>query len=465
MRKKITSCLLLLGALSIVLQSCRTDEATTTEEQAQKEKITFFEHFEQGKPLSKNSSLNYAIPFGQSIGAYFQKYPEKKTELENKHGRIDLKVSSQDISGDEGDGRKLLFFPILKDGKVTAVIAGVVNAKRDYLYFDVYNSGHADVFYLLNKFQQYYNAKTLQKGGNDPHEIEGIIITVIRPVKLTQYDGWSGNGGLGSGGHDMGGGNEDFGGGNGPGTSQNPNNTNPCEKAQTENDKAKTLLETAAISNQKTELTKTLGTDTNEKSFSFGKDSNGNYKVKAIIAGTNGNSVGVVATNNTISLEGGIHTHTSNLYNSFSAGDFYAFQQANTANPNFNYFYVFGAGNSAYALTITNPSAFAGLSTNFPMATYFDTSTGSWNINSNIGADFEFAFNQFSANGISEDEAFENATAMIMSKYDMGISLSKKDVSGAFKSIFVKEKLISVNLAGVVVSIKTYEKTTDCNLQ
>ncbi|MFP3836303.1 hypothetical protein SCA31_25725, partial [Chryseobacterium sp. SIMBA_028] len=63
--------------------------------------------------------------------AYFEKYPEKKTELENKYGTVDLRVSSQDIGGDEGDNRKLLFFPMLKDGKVTAVIAGVINAERD----------------------------------------------------------------------------------------------------------------------------------------------------------------------------------------------------------------------------------------------------------------------------------------------------------------------------------------------
>ncbi|MFP3600255.1 hypothetical protein, partial [Chryseobacterium sp. SIMBA_029] len=74
------------------------------------------------------ASNNYALPFGNSMLAYFEKYPEKKTELENKYGTVDLKVSSQDIGGDEVDNRKLLFFPMLKDGKVTAVIAGVINA-------------------------------------------------------------------------------------------------------------------------------------------------------------------------------------------------------------------------------------------------------------------------------------------------------------------------------------------------
>ncbi|MFP3834219.1 hypothetical protein [Chryseobacterium sp. SIMBA_028] len=40
-----------------------------------------------------------------------------------------------------------------------------------------------------------------------------MIIRVTRPVRLTMYDGWAGNGGPGNGGHDMGGGPGDYGGG------------------------------------------------------------------------------------------------------------------------------------------------------------------------------------------------------------------------------------------------------------
>ncbi|MFP3831478.1 hypothetical protein [Chryseobacterium sp. SIMBA_028] len=166
--------------------------------------------------------------------AYFEKFPEKKTELENKYGTVDLRVSSQDIGGDEGDNRKLLFFPMLKDGKVTAVIAGVINAERDYLYFDVHQSTHSDVIYLINTFQDYYETKTVSRNSNNPIDVGEVIIRVTRPVKLTMYDGWAGNGGPGNGGHDMGGGNGDFGGyGGGGGYAPNtPNNTNPCEQTK-----------------------------------------------------------------------------------------------------------------------------------------------------------------------------------------------------------------------------------------
>ncbi|MEG0927272.1 hypothetical protein [Chryseobacterium sp.] len=241
MKKNLVYGLLLLSTLSVSLNSCRTDEMLTGTEQTQKEKISFFERFEKEKSISKNTgSSNYAIPFGNSMLAYFEKYPEKKTELENKYGFVDLKISSQDIGGDEGDNRKLLFFPMLKDGKVTAVIAGVVNAERDYLYFDVHQNTNSDVIYLINKFQDYYDSKTISRNSNNPIDVGEVIIIVTRPVKLTMYDGWGGNGGLGNPGHDMGGGNGDFGGnGGGTGNPYTPQNQNPCEKMKAENQNEK----------------------------------------------------------------------------------------------------------------------------------------------------------------------------------------------------------------------------------
>ncbi|MFP3834878.1 hypothetical protein [Chryseobacterium sp. SIMBA_028] len=233
MKTNLVCGLLLLGMLTVSLNSCRTDEMLTSTEQTQKEKIAFFERFEKEKSLSKNAaSNNYALPFGNSMLAYFEKYPEKKTELENKYGTVDLRVSSQDIGGDEGDNRKLLFFPMLKDGKVTAVIAGVINAERDYLYFDVHQSTHSDVIYLINTFQDYYETKIVSRNSNNPIDVGEVIIRVTRPVRLTMYDGWGGNGGPGNGGHDMGGGPGDYGGGGSGSNPNTPNNTNPCEQTK-----------------------------------------------------------------------------------------------------------------------------------------------------------------------------------------------------------------------------------------
>ncbi|WP_276877942.1 hypothetical protein [Chryseobacterium joostei] len=439
------------------LNSCRTDEILTDTEQTQKEKIAFFERFEKEKSLSKNAgSSNYAIPFGNSMLAYFSNYPEKKTELENKYGTVDLRVSSQDM--DLENGRKLLMFPMLTDGKVTAVIGGVINAERDFLYFDVYKEGHPDRDYLIQTFQQHYNSLSLGR----TIDVGEVVIIVKKPA-LTKPDPWDED--PGDGGHDMGGGPGDYGGGGGGASSGNSGTSDPCGKAETHNDDAKEIVEDSAVSVQKAAITMTIKTDTNEKSFSFGKDKDGKYQTTAVKTGTGGNSVGVVATSGSITIQGGAHTHTAGLYSSFSAGDFYAFQQANASNSSFIYYYVFGADNSTYVFNITNPTNFANFASNYPVATYFDTTTGGWNIDSSIGLDFNISMQQFINGGKTDDEAFALASALIMNKYKMGLSLSKRDnMTGKFKSLFVKENHTFINAGGTPIVLLSYSETTDCNL-
>ncbi|MGU3375775.1 hypothetical protein [Chryseobacterium sp. M5A1_1a] len=228
MKKNLVYGLLLLSTLSVSLNSCRTDEMLTGTEQMQKEKIAFFERFEKEKSFSKNTeSNNYALPFGNSMLAYFENYPDKKTELENRYGIVDLKVSSQDMDLD--GGKKLLMFPMLTDGKVTAVIGGVINAERDFLYFDVYKEGHPDRDYLIQTFQQYYNSLSLGRTID-----VGEVVIIVKKPQLTKPDPWDDLGG--DGGHDMGGGNGDYGSGNGgggsSGTPNTPNNTDPCAQMQ-----------------------------------------------------------------------------------------------------------------------------------------------------------------------------------------------------------------------------------------
>ena len=224
MKKNLVYGLLLLSTLTVSLNSCRTDEMLTGTEQTQKEKIAFFERFEKEKSLSKNAgSSNYAIPFGNSMLAYFDKYPEKKTELENKYGTVDLSVSSQDM--DLENGGKLLMFPMLTDGKVTAVIGGVINAERDFLYFDVYKVGHPDRNYLIQTFQQHYSSLSMGRTID-----VGEVVIIVKKPELKKPDPWDED--PGDGGHDMGGGNGDFG-GNGGGSSGSsdpnaPSTPDPC---------------------------------------------------------------------------------------------------------------------------------------------------------------------------------------------------------------------------------------------
>ncbi|WP_284462046.1 hypothetical protein [Chryseobacterium sp.] len=448
--------LLLLSILSVSLNSCRTDEILTDTEQTQKEKIAFFERFEKDKSFSKDaSSNNYALPFGNSMLAYFSNYPDKKTELENRYGTVDLTVSSQDIGGNEGDNRKLLFFPMLKDGKVTAVIAGVINAERNYLYFDVHQNTNSDVYYLINKFQDYYNTKTVSRNSNNPIDVGEVIIIVTRPVKLTMYDGWGGNGGPGNGGHDMGGGPGDYGGGSGS-NPNNPNTNDPCAKAKEGNNTADKISETSEFKEKRDSVKIGIANAGPEKGYVFGKDANGNFKSGDIKTGTNSN-INLPSIDPNYTITGSVHTHAGDdNFDSFSPLDFYGLGEHNQINPSYNMMFVFGATGSEYSLVITDPIKLKNFISANGQISNIGTDNG-WVKGTSIGDHFLDALKQFINNGKGLDAAYALANAYVLTKFDIGMAISKKESDGKFKTLFIKEKCDSNN-------ITNYEETSDCNL-
>ncbi|POR26786.1 hypothetical protein BWK58_05160 [Flavobacterium columnare] len=220
--------------LFITTWSCSIDDEVIDKATNGNKKIAIFQQFEDRMLSSKGANLNYARPFAECVGMYFNKFPQMELFIKDNYGTIDLKVSSQTIASTSEDKRKLIFYPILKNGIVKAVAAGLVNAERDFLYFKIYQNEHPDVLYLINTFQQHYNKNTYAKGG-DTHELNEVVITVRRPSQLTQYDGWSGNGGLGSIGALMYGDGSIFGNYNEGGSIALPNsgNTDPCTNVAT----------------------------------------------------------------------------------------------------------------------------------------------------------------------------------------------------------------------------------------
>ncbi|MCY0978966.1 hypothetical protein PGH12_09175 [Chryseobacterium wangxinyae] len=267
------------------------------------------------------------------------------------------------------------------------------------------------------------------------------------------------------------------GGGSGPGglgsnppdeTTTAPNlppKGSPCQKAINNNVHSKELLADVKIAAAQTQLTSSLATDTNEKSFSFGKDAIGDYDTTPINTSTAGNQVGVQANNPNLAIEGGGHTHTIDLYNCFSSGDIYSLQGANAINSNFKTFFVFANGGVVYALTITDPVKYANFVANNPAGTHLDITTSYWKPTSPIYAESENIKDIFAKQGLSDDDAYANAVAFVLNKYDMGATVSQKDAAGNFNSIFIKENIINVNIGGVNVPITTYTQTTTCNLK
>ena len=135
---------------------------------------------------------------------------------------------------------------------------------------------------------------------------------------------------------------------------------------------------------------------------------------------------------------GGIHTHPSGHYTAPSAADIYAFHNMNAGNNNFQFYFTWAADGSKYAMTITDATAFNNFVTTYPKSNNI-TPDNQWNINSTIGKEFRNTVSFLTMRqNMSKQTAYENAFAYILGKYT-GVTLSKQDTNGDFKSIYVKE--------------------------
>lgn len=239
------------------------------------------------------------------------------------------------------------------------------------------------------------------------------------------------------------------------------NNPSPCVKIVSENTKVKTIFTKSIISAKNTTMKATITTDTIEKAFIFGKNDRGVDKTSDIINGVNGYNVQMPSTHDDFTVEGGFHNHTNEVYEVPSPGDIYWFMHNNSDEPSFQYYFTNGALGSSYVYVITNPTDFNNFATTYPQSTYFDSTTTDWKSTESIGIDAEKAYKYFKdTQAKSDEESMELAMAFVIGKYDMGLGISKKDSSGDFQPIFVKEIIDPTDS-----SKKTYEKTTDCNLK
>lgn len=134
---------------------------------------------------------------------------------------------------------------------------------------------------------------------------------------------------------------------------------------------------------------------------------------------------------------GGIHTHIGTAYTAPSARDIYGFYNSYKDNPDYRNQFVFAADGSRYVMTITNPAALDSFMAKHAESAFVD-STNSWNKTTALGLEFYDTIDYLRKNqGNSSNEAYEKAFAYIISRYDIGIILSKADTNGRFTGIFV----------------------------
>jgi len=467
MGEKIILRLLFLTAFMALLWSCRSEDL-----------------FPQESPAGSTENISAAKYASRSLWKEDEVYIDKVQQVFLKHTNLErFGITYGELHWDYAMsfgqfGEKYVLVPIVKENKVVLLMEAVREGSKVYFY----EKRNED---LLDFFQHVMYSKIikLDEQISTPENISAKALIYVCSTRTLEVgcDGEPGcvpyvksvtscgfqQGGSPPKGLDpsgdpnwgSGGGGEDDG-----YEYPDPLELSPCDKAVVNNLKAKQLLNDTKINAAEIQLTGTLSTDTNEKSFSFGKDANGNYNTTPIKTSTLGNQVGVIVTSNTLTIEGGAHTHTVDLYNCFSTGDIYSLQGANVANPKFKTFFAFADGGVAYALTITDPVKYAAFVAAYSAGGNLDMATSGWKTNSPIYFDFENVKKQFMYSGFSDDDAFANATALVLNKYNTGATLSQRDASGNFNSIFVNETTININVAGVFIPISTYSQTTNCNL-
>lgn len=255
----------------------------------------------------------------------------------------------------------------------------------------------------------------------------------------------------------------------GGGGSGNP--IGPCGNIIKENVRAKELFEKTVVKNRNDSMKATITTDGVEKGFIWGKDSNGNYKVGNIFVGTANGLTGMPMTDPNFVAEAFNHNHIDTGYEVLSAGDLYWFQKTNKLNSFFKYYFSNGYAGSDYVYTIVDNFNFQQLQSNYPEGQYASPD-GGWNTASSIGKDAEKVEEFFyKMMGKTDEEAYELAMAYVIGKYGLGVGLSKRDPStGNFEPIFVKETEITIITGNPLdpnastITIKGYEKTSNCNL-
>jgi len=145
---------------------------------------------------------------------------------------------------------------------------------------------------------------------------------------------------------------------------------------------------------------------------------------------------------------GQTHIHTDSGFAAPSAGDIYSLienhNSFNSSNAALRYegTIVAAFNNSKYAIAITDPTKAALFYSK--KSQYLNTATADWKNNSEILLSALSAFNDYydkytnySDTVVRTDRAFEMSQAAVLTEYNSGITLCKRDVSGHFKPIVI----------------------------
>ena len=227
----------------------------------------------------------------------------------------------------------------------------------------------------------------------------------------------------------------------------------PCDSSYIKKgDSLYTFLNRPEFTDSLNKFKQGLGTDTGEKAISFGIDSRGKYKATGIKISPKNDSVSPYFDYPGIRILKLMHSHPNGIYNCFSNGDMYTLKNLynNPSYSQINSQYVIASDSSIYAMAIEDTALYARFLRNYP----FDSIRGGYlgcNDNLPMGAAFKDAYKKLAATeglggALNDDEAFAQAQAYVLSKFNSGLLLySKKSSETKFSKVNTK---VSQNQSG-----------------
>lgn len=198
--------------------------------------------------------------------------------------------------------------------------------------------------------------------------------------------------------------------------------------------------------------------------FWFGKTdtSNSTYSATGILSSLDDTSIPIYPyAPSSMSLPltyGAEHLHTMTGFSAPSPADIYNFRYCSFINPLFTNYLVLSPSNNEYAFIIHDTVAFHNFGIMQPFLENIDSS-GNWISTTEFYKISNDVYRYFIANGKTDDEAFELAHAFALKKFNVGLTLAKRDSFGNFKPIFVDEMIDPGD-----TSKKLYYQTIICNL-
>lgn len=187
-----------------------------------------------------------------------------------------------------------------------------------------------------------------------------------------------------------------------------------------------------------------FSTDTLEKAISLGVDSTtGQYKATGIRFSAATAAVNLINTWWGIQVQTMTHFHPASAYYCFSAGDFYSLK--NTFNhpllKQIRSHFAFGADTSTFIMAIEDSTLYANYLSAYPIDSIMDA-VHSFDSSRAIGQDFNRVKDFFWTSTGNDDDAFTQATAFIMSKYNTGLVMyRRKPTETKFTKINTRETI------------------------